>query len=314
MADANGTYVALTRARERTRIYASVQRLSPGDEHHPGRVPDREALVEALAEQLGRLEVEVPSIAVALAHEQQVAREHARESAPTPSQHPDHDADRGEGSRRQAPDQREQQRAGLDRAREQRDQARVELARAGGEREQAARVLASRPRDPEAQHVLADAQYAAGQAQHVAAHGQQLAGQLAGLRFQRLGQQGRTLKAQLAAARDRERQAAERQRRLEHEAAARQARLDRQRQAWEVEHPGARERHQSAQHAYERAHDLHQAAEQIYDSLLAQDLVNAAVPEPGARQWPRPLEPGDALELPARPEIERGREGPSFGL
>ncbi len=80
--DANGTYVALTRAREHTRLYASVQRLSPGDEHHPTQ-PDRQALLEALAEQLGRSEPEAPSIAVAVAHEQRVEVEHARESRPT---------------------------------------------------------------------------------------------------------------------------------------------------------------------------------------------------------------------------------------
>jgi conjugative relaxase-like TrwC/TraI family protein len=80
-ADANGTYVALTRARESTRIYASVERLSPGDE--PGGVlSDRQALVEALAGQLGREEVEVPSIAVALAHERHVEAEVDRETRP----------------------------------------------------------------------------------------------------------------------------------------------------------------------------------------------------------------------------------------
>jgi conjugative relaxase-like TrwC/TraI family protein len=81
-ADANGTYVALTRARESTRIYASVERLSPGDEPGGGVLSDRQALLEALAGQLGREEVEVPSIAVALAHEQRVTRELDRESDP----------------------------------------------------------------------------------------------------------------------------------------------------------------------------------------------------------------------------------------
>jgi len=80
--DANGTYVALTRARESTRLYASSERLSLGDEQEPGQVPDRQALLEALAERLGRTEVEVPSIAVALAYEQQVEVEYAREREP----------------------------------------------------------------------------------------------------------------------------------------------------------------------------------------------------------------------------------------
>jgi len=78
-ADSNGTYVALTRAREQTRIYASAERLTGDGEPEPGRVPDRRALIEALGERLGRTEVEAPSIAVPLAHEQQVEREHARE-------------------------------------------------------------------------------------------------------------------------------------------------------------------------------------------------------------------------------------------
>jgi len=81
-ADANGTYVALTCAREHTRLYASVQRLTPGDEHDDAVQPDRQALLQALSEQLGRSEVEAPSIAVALAHEQHVEREHA------PREHP----------------------------------------------------------------------------------------------------------------------------------------------------------------------------------------------------------------------------------
>jgi conjugative relaxase-like TrwC/TraI family protein len=305
LADQNGTYVALTRARERTHLYASVQRLSPGEQHHQSsRRPDRPMLLEALAEQLGRSTVEAPSIAVALAHEQHVAREHTRESTPTPTQP-------------RQPDPRERQRARLDRARQQRDQAAAELDRARRERDQAARVIATLPHDPELVHALADAQYAAGQAQAAAARGQQLTGQLLALgRFQRLGQQGRTLKAQLAMVRDRERQAAERQRRLEQDAQAREARLDRHRQAWELEHPGVQQRHQTVQHAYQHADQHHQDAEQTYEMLRTQDLVGVTFPQPtGAqrRRWPRPENP--AQPEPQRPrgrEIER--EGPSFGL
>jgi hypothetical protein len=86
-ADANGTYVALTRAREHTRIYASRERLA--------LEPDagRDVQVAGLAQRLGRTEVELPSIAVPLAHEQQIEVEHARElatrsdaRAPDPSQ------------------------------------------------------------------------------------------------------------------------------------------------------------------------------------------------------------------------------------
>jgi conjugative relaxase-like TrwC/TraI family protein len=319
LADQNGTYVALTRAREQTRIYASVQRLSPGDEHRPEGRPDRPALLEALSEQLGRSTVEAPSIAVALAHEQHVAREHARESTPTtqPRQpNPDADADRGERPRRPLPDPREHHRVRLDRARQQRDQAAAELDRARRERDQAARVIATLPTDPAVQHALADAQYVAGEAQAAAAQSQQLTGRLAGLgRFQRLGQSGRELKAQLAVVRDRELKAAARQRRLEQDAQVREARLDRQRQAWELEHPGAQQRHQTAQHAYQHAHDRYHAAEQTYDRLRTQDLVNTTFPKPAVaqRRWPRPDNPPQPEpEHPPRRVIER--EGPSFGL
>jgi conjugative relaxase-like TrwC/TraI family protein len=319
LADQNGTYVALTRARERTHLYASVQRLSPGDQpHQSGRRPDHRALLEALSEQLGRSTVEAPSIAVALAHEQHVAREHTRESTPTtqPRQpNPDADADRGERPRRPLPDPRERHRARLDHARQQRDQAAAELDRARGERDQAARVIATLPTDPAVQQVLADAQYAAGQAQAAAAQSQQLTGRLAELgRFQRLGQPGRTLKAQLVVVRDRELKAAARQRRLEQDAQAREAWLDRQRQTWELEHPGAQQRHQTAQWTYQHAQDRHRAAEQTYEMLISQDLVNATFPEPAVaqRRWPRPDNPPQPEpEHPPRRVIER--EGPSFG-
>jgi hypothetical protein len=320
LADQNGTYVALTRAREQTRIYASGQRLSPGDQpHQSGRQPDRSALLEALAEQLGRSTVEAPSIAVALAHEQHVAREHARESTPTtqPRQpDPDADADGGERPRRPLPDPRERHRVRVDRARQQRDQAAVELDRARVQRDQAARVIATLPHDPELVHALADAQDAAGQAQAAAAQSQQLTGQLAELgRFQRLGQPGRELKAQLAVVRDRELKAAARQRRLEQDAQAREAWLDRQRETWELEHPGAQQRHQAALHAYQHAQDRYHAAEQTYDRLIAQDLVNTTFPEPAGaqrRRWPRPENPPQPEpERPRGREIER--EGPSFG-
>jgi len=312
-ADSNGTYVALTRARERTHLYASAERLDVGEEDGGGR----EDRLARLAERLGRSEPEVSSIAVALAHEQRVEREHARESVAAPR--PGNDDD---GPRRQPADQRErreQQRARLDRAREQRDQAAAQLQRAREQRDQAARVMALMPRDPEVAHALADAAAAGQRAQYATAHGEQLADQLADLGpLQRLGQRGRVLKAQLAATRDRERQAEERQQRLEQEAQRRQARLEQQRQAWEVGHPGAQERHQEALDAYEQAQDRHQAAEQTYETTRIQGLVSASFLEPGARQWPRrPLGPGDALELerpPRRPGPDRGREGPSFGF
>jgi len=313
-ADANGTYVALTRARESTRLYASAERLDVGDQDG-----GREDRLARLADRLGRSEPEVPSIAVALAHEQRVERELDEQSVPFPPRR----GDRRPGSdddvaRRQAPDQRErreQQHARLQDAREQRDQAAAQLQHARTERELAARVIATLPRDPQIQH-FADAQDAAGQAQYAAVQVGQLTGQLSDLgRFARLGERGRALKAQLAQTRDWERQAAERQQRFEQDAERRQARLAEQRQVWDAQHPGAPQRHQSAQRSYEQARERHQTAEQSYDTLLTQSLVNAtAVPSPDAQ---RPLRPGEALDLdrPARrPGPERGRDGPSFGF
>jgi len=307
--DANGTYVALTRAREQTRLYASAERLDDGDQDG-----GREDRLGRLADRLGRSEPEVPSIAVPLAHEQRVERELAKQSVPSPRRGDRRPGSDDDVSRRQAPDQRE--RREQQHAREQRDQAAVQLQHARTERDLAARVIATLPRDPEIQHALADAQDAAGQAQYAAVQAGQLTDQLSDLgRFARLGERGRALKAQLAETRGWERQAAERQQRLEQDAESRQARLDQQRQVWDAQHPGAPQRHQSAQRAYEHAHDRHQAAEQTYDTLLTQSLVNAtAVPSPDAQ---RPLRPGDALELdrPARrPGPDRGREGPSFGF
>ena len=56
-ADSNGTYVALTRAREHTHLYASTERLDADDEHGGGR----ENRLARLAERLGRSEPEIPS-------------------------------------------------------------------------------------------------------------------------------------------------------------------------------------------------------------------------------------------------------------
>jgi len=311
--DANGTYVALTRARESTRLYASAQRLDAGDQDG-----GREDRLARLADRLGRSEPEVPSIAVPLAHEQRVERELDEQSAPSPPRRPDRRPDNDDVSRRQGSERerREQQHARLDQARVERDHASAELERARVQRDRSARVIATLPRDPQIQHALADAQDAAGQAQYAAAQAGQLTDQLGDLgRFARLGERGRALKAQLAETRDWEQRAAERQQRLEQDAESRQARLAEQRQVWDAQHPGAPQRHQSAQRAYEHARDRHHTAEQTYDMLLTQSLVNAtAVPSPGAQ---RPLRPGDALELdrPARrPGPERGREGPSFGF
>jgi len=74
LSTAEGSYVALTRARERTHLYASSDQLE---------LPEsREQAIVVLAERLGRSEAELPSIRVPLAHEAQVEREHTQLTLP----------------------------------------------------------------------------------------------------------------------------------------------------------------------------------------------------------------------------------------
>jgi conjugative relaxase-like TrwC/TraI family protein len=68
LSTAEGSYVALTRAREHTHVYASSDQLElPASRDHA---------IAALAERLGRSEPDLPSIRVPLAHERHVEREH----------------------------------------------------------------------------------------------------------------------------------------------------------------------------------------------------------------------------------------------
>ncbi len=76
-----GTYVALTRARERTDIHAASAASENGE---PGdRLP-------ALAERIGRTEPELPSIRVPLAHEHAITNHPDIEMAPHEPPTPDH--------------------------------------------------------------------------------------------------------------------------------------------------------------------------------------------------------------------------------
>jgi hypothetical protein len=70
LSTAEGSYVALTRAREHTHLYASSDQLE---------LPDsRQQAVTVLAERLGRSEPDLPSIRTPLAHEQHIEHEHVQ--------------------------------------------------------------------------------------------------------------------------------------------------------------------------------------------------------------------------------------------
>jgi len=262
-ADSNGTYVALTRAREHTHLYASTERLDELAEEGGGR----EARLARLAEQLGRTESEVPSIAVALAHERQAEREHADQSAPP------------------APRQGEREREQRDQARAELDQARARLEHARVQRDQAAAVMATQPRDQRAEHARGHAELAGELARLAAARGEQLTSERASLgRLARLGEHGRALKAQLAAERARERDALAEQRRFSKEAEARELELDERLREWEARHPGARERHHAAEREHQLAEQGHQAARQRHDIANARAVLAVTRPPPGAQQ------------------------------
>jgi len=192
-ADANGTYVALTRAREQTHLYASAERLdAPAEESNEH---GREAQLARLAGQLGRSEPELPSIAVALAHEHQAEVEHAEQSAPP---QPGEGASRGE---------REDETAW----RESREDDRRELARVNAKVEQARDQLARARADAQLARVTAERW---GQdAWRTADGAERLTRQLNHLGWLgRRGQRGRTLQAEIGVERDREAQAREQQR------------------------------------------------------------------------------------------------------
>jgi hypothetical protein len=65
-----GSYVAITRARQQAHVYASRELLE---------IDQSEPYIEPLAEHVARAEPEIPSIRYPLAHEAHIAREHARE-------------------------------------------------------------------------------------------------------------------------------------------------------------------------------------------------------------------------------------------
>jgi len=306
-ADANGTYVALTRARERTHLYASaehVEHLEPGDAGAGGR----EAQLASLAEQLGRSEPELPSIAVALAHEHGVEHEHAEQSESVSP---------GSGQRDQD-ELLDQARAQRDQALAELEQARVRLEQARVERRAAAAVMATEPRDHRAEYARGQAELAGDLARLAAARGEQLESERAELgRLARLGERGRTLKAQLAVERTRERAGLAEQHRYSQEADAREVKLGEQRREWEARHPGARERHHAAEREHQLAEQDHQAAEQRYETADTRATIAVAFPArfvPGrAERQPLTLRGSEAFRVgPRLPGFGPERHGPTI--
>jgi len=193
-ADSNGTYVALTRARERTHLYASAERTDRLDALADADAGGRGQQLASLAEQLGRSEPELPSIAVALAHEHQAEREHADQSVPPAAAE---GMSRGElGDDAAWLEFRERDRRELVRVRAEVEQARDQLARARVDA-QLARVNAER---------WGQDVWRAG------TRGGQLTRQFNDQGWlARRGQRGRTLQAQIVVEREREAQAREQQ-------------------------------------------------------------------------------------------------------
>jgi hypothetical protein len=111
-ASREGSYVGLTRARERTDLYASVEGLEAALERELGDGSDRLA---AVAEAIGRTEEVVPSIDMPLAHEAAVEAEVEME--------------RGEGGR-SAGERGEAERGGIERGEAERRDAEREGVRA----------------------------------------------------------------------------------------------------------------------------------------------------------------------------------------
>lgn len=76
-----GSYVAITRARQITNIYATQQSLTTEERPEP---------IAQLATRMSRTEPEVPSISTPLAHEDTITRQHSHEDRPAGRDQPDH--------------------------------------------------------------------------------------------------------------------------------------------------------------------------------------------------------------------------------
>ncbi|MHB8492508.1 MAG: MobF family relaxase, partial [Solirubrobacteraceae bacterium] len=222
---AEGSYVGLTRARDHTRLYAARDQLELTAE-----APVRRE-VRALAERLGRSEPEVPSISVPLVGERHVEREHARQTLPSAG---------------------EQGTEALERLRAERDELRALLATYPSHA--AERIRHHEQRDAEARDAVAVAR-----ARERAELLHQEIDQMS--RWQRRGEAGRHARVRLQT----QGQVIENIERGQEAARSEIARLRSgpdSPEHWEAKHPGARERLQAAERAFELAVDR-RAARQV---------------------------------------------------
>lgn len=312
LADAQGTYVALTRAREQTRIYASTQRLDidPG----PGVDDERGLQVARLAEALGRTQPEVPSIALPLAHEQHVTAEQARETLPpgplVPGSPiaPGLPVTPGPASPGALAD--------VD------ARAREELARSRVEVDRLAMIVETRPNEADVEWARNQARKCREDAQREGARAEVLAGEWQGMgRFARLGTRGQQIKTQLATAQEQQQHASVAANGFE-EQAAQLAAAPGGPEEWEARHPGVREQHQAAQHAYEALLERHAtvAVERPAEYLTLVLGDRPAQPAAQREAWDQAalgveryrldhqVDPGESTALGVLPDA-RGRQG-----
>jgi len=229
LSTAEGSYVALTRAREHTHLYASSDQLELPEK--------RDHAIASLAERLGRSEPDLPSIRVALAHEQHVEREHVQLTLPL-----DHE--------QHVEREHEQLTLPLDL-----EQPGESITRLRAERDRLQATVDSYPRDAADRVELLerDVERFRASADTWGREADRARGELAALGpIARRGKQATELSLQINTS---DRRAAD-ARDYERNAAAKLAEIQNgpdSPQRWEVEHPQARERLREADQAFEDA-------------------------------------------------------------
>jgi len=99
------------------------------------------------------------------------------------------------------------------------------------------------------------------------------------------------------------------------QASTRQAQFREARRAWEVQHPGAVQRHHTAEERYKLSQQRHQTAEQAYEMAVARELLIASQPALQSRPPASPAAQPRPPALREGPLRRHGREppGPTLG-